>query len=208
MRRVAVECATRKITEVSSEALDAALSSVLKMKGPPTADMSPPPVARPPPDTSPFVTAEPVFQAPPAFDIKKAVMFDADSGDDEEEDEGPSDEADFAEALEEALVGLGYDADDNKRRELAKMLGDAIDGTAPLPEEIRQRVGRTTGASAEEVDEALKRQAKSALVAVEAAIAWSEKREEQLDELDDGEKEEVLRGRGGSAVVRGHAVIV
>ena len=203
MRRVAVECATRKITEVSSGALDAALSSVLKMKGPATADMAPPPAARPPLDTSPFVTADPVVRAPPAFDIKKAVMFDADSGDDDKE-EGPSDEADFAEVLEEALVALGYDADDNKRRELAKMLGDAIDGTAPLPEEIRQRVGRTTGASAEDVDEALKRQAKSALVAVEEAIAWSEKREEQLDELDDSEKEEVLRGRGGSAVVRGH----
>ena len=117
-------------------------------------------------------------------------MFDADSGDDEEDDD-EGDEVDFAEALEAALIGLGYDADNDARRELAKMLRDATDGSAPFPEDIRATVARKTGASAEQVDEALKRQAKSALVAVEAAIAWSSKREEQLEELDDDEKEEV-----------------
>ena len=55
------------------------------------------------------------------------------------------------------------------------------------------------GGGAKRYEEELKRQAKSALVAVEAAIAWSEKREEQLDELDDGEKEDDGRATGHDA---------
>ena len=49
-----------------------------------------------------------------------------------------------------------------------------------------------TGAAAEAVDAALKRQAKSVLTAVQAAIDYSTERRERLDELDDDERDEAL----------------
>ena len=195
VRRVAVECATRKTSSVTPEALEAAMGTVLKMKGgeaTPAATDSWFATTEALEEESPFMTAGPQLQAPPAFDLKKAVMFDAGGDDDEgdgEEDDGDSDE--FAEALEEAIVGLGYDADEASRRKLASMLSKAVDGSAPFPEDLRSRVASKTGASAEAVDAALKRQAPSTLAAVTAAITFETKRRAEREELEDDERDEL-----------------
>jgi len=187
VRRVAVECATRKGTEVTAEVLNAALATVLQMKGGTSAQAD---VGRPPAE-SPFMAADPMSQAPPAFDLSKLV--EAKLGDDGDEDGGggDADDVDFADALEEAIVGLGYDADDTRRRQLAGLLEDALEGR-PFPQDLWSRVAAKTGAAPEAVDAALKRQAKSALTAVQAAIDYSTERRERLDELDDDERDEAL----------------
>ena len=194
VRRVAVECATRKTTEVTSEALDAALATVCGMKGPSAAAAAAPMAPSRSAPKSAFMPADPIFDYGPNFDILKAMkVATADGGsDDEDADDTAAAEDDFAAALEDAIVGLGYDADDGARRELASLLGRAVDGRQPFPEDIRSRVARKTGASAEAVDAALKRQAKAALTAVTAAIEYERERRELLEELDDEEKEEAL----------------
>ncbi len=53
-------------------------------------------------------------------------------------------------------MGLGYDKDDTARRLLAGRLTSATDGAAPFPDDLRERVARTTGAPADAVDTALK----------------------------------------------------
>ena len=132
--------------------------------------------------------------APPAFDLKKAVMQDKLQVDDDDDDDDDDDSGDmtFAEALEDAIVDLGYDGDDARRRKLAAMLGAAVDGNSAFPEDIRSRVIGATGMGGEAVDAALKRVARPALAAVKAAIAYQEERREELEELDDGEREEAL----------------
>ena len=193
VRRLAVECATRKTSRVTSDALEAALGTVLQMKGgysTPATSSSFSSESSPPPD-SPFMTAGPQLQAPPAFDLKKAVMFDAGGDDDEGEEEEDGGGYDFAEALEEAIVGLGYDADEASRRKLVSMLSKAVGGSAPFPEDLRSRVASKTGASAEAVDAALKRQAQPTLAAVTAAITYETKRHAEREELDDIKREEL-----------------
>ena len=51
------------------------------------------------------------------------------------------------------------------------MLTAAVEGSAPFPDELRERVARASGAPAEVVDAALKRQAAPALAAVQTALA-------------------------------------
>jgi hypothetical protein len=189
VRRVAVECATRQTTQVTTEVLDAALNTVVTMKGGSEVSLAAS-VGLRSPSPSPFATAEPLLQAPPAFDLSKAVMFDAGGGGDDDDQSDDDDEINFADALEDAIVGLGYDRDDAARRKLASLLGEAADGRGPFPSELRDAVAAKTGASADAVDEALRRQAKPALVAVQAAIAYGEERRAQLDELDEDEREE------------------
>eukprot|EP00966_Prymnesium_polylepis_P243593 5633019-Prymnesium_polylepis.1 len=88
------------------------------MKRPSSTTADPAASARTPPK-SPFAAAEPVLQVPPLFDIKEAVMVDASDGDDGDDADGDDDDGvDFSEALEEAIVGLGYDSDDGSRRKL------------------------------------------------------------------------------------------
>ena len=206
VRRVAVECATRETVDVTAEALDAALASVLKMKGGQATSTPTPTAAQPPTtprrgggveekdDTPPIQFADPAWQAPPAFDIQAAIKtakMEDGGGDDEDEDED-EEEIDFAEALEEAVVDLGYDKDDQSRGRLEKRLSAAADGSKPFPKDIRNRVARSTGAKPEMVDMALKRRVKPMLVAVRSAISYKEERREQLDELDDDEREKEL----------------
>ena len=186
VRRVAVECATRKTSEVTIDALDAALANVLKMKGlsapPATSDF-----ARSPPVDSPFATAEPATQFVPNFDIKSAMEVALDETD-EDEDDGADDAIDFGDALEEAIVALGYDKDLASRRKLERMLQDAVDGLAPFPDILRSRVLSQTGAPPEEVDAALKRRAKPVLVAVKQAIEYQVDALNRLEE--DGDDDE------------------
>ena len=77
VKRVTVECATRGTTTVTTEALDAALSTLLKMKGSAGGAPSRALSARLPSRASPspplFQTSEPVFFTPPAFDLQKAI---------------------------------------------------------------------------------------------------------------------------------------
>ena len=191
VRRVTIECATRKTTEVTRGALDAALASVLAMKGLST---PPPAAAAARPAPSPFMAADPVAQAPPAFDIKKAIQtaFDAaDDGDDDGDD--AADEVDFADALEEAIVALGFDADNAARRKLASLLTAAVDGLAPFPDVLRSRVLSESGASPELVDAALARRAKPALLAVQASIQYHEERDARIADLPEEERDEALR---------------
>ena len=144
-------------------------------------------------DDAPPVNADPAWQAPPAFDIQAAIKPKDGRRRrrrrDEDEDE---EEIDFAEALEEAVVDLGYDKDDQSRGRLEKRLSAAADGSKPFPKDIRNRVARSTGAKPEMVDMALKRRVKPMLVAVRSAISYKEERREQLDELDDDEREKEL----------------
>ena len=97
VRRVAVECATRRTSVVSTEIMDAALATVLKMKALSSSSSSsssadadtlstPLPSS---PEPSPFVTADPVAMAPPSIDIKKAmeVAFDVSEPDEDGADE-------------------------------------------------------------------------------------------------------------------------
>jgi len=137
------------------------------------------------------MAANPMSQAPPAFDLSKLVEAKLGDDDDDGGGGGDADDVDFAGALEEAIVGLGYDADDSRRRQLADLLEAAVAGR-PFPEDLRSRVAGKTGAAAEAVDAALKRQAKSVLTAVQAAIDYSTERRERLDELDDDERDEAL----------------
>ena len=186
VRRAAIECATRKTAEVTPEALDAALASVLALKGGNGPTMASPP----PPMASPFATADPLAQNAFNFDLKKAIETAKmdDGGDDDDDEVGEP--IDFADALEEAIVELGYDADSDARAELAQKLKAAIDGTAPFPEELRAKVAAKTGADAAAVDAAMERRARPVLAAVTAAIAYEKERESELEELDDEERDE------------------
>jgi hypothetical protein len=77
VKRVTVECATRGTTTVTTEALDAALVTLLKMKGSaggaPSRALSSRLPSRAPTPPPLFQTAEPVFFTPPAFDLQKAI---------------------------------------------------------------------------------------------------------------------------------------
>jgi len=188
VRRVAVECATRETAVVPDAALDAALATVLQMKGQPAEAEEA--VASP---ASPFMTAGPAVQREPRFDIdiaKALLEAKMDGGDEDDPAAGADD--DLAEALQEAIVGLGYDEDDAARDKLERLLAGFADGSAPFPDDLRSRVLRRTGASAGAVDEALRRQAGPVLTAVRSAIAYREKRAAQLDELEEGDKEEAI----------------
>ena len=190
VRRAAIECATRKT--VTPEALDAALASVLALKGGngPTMPSPPPPMA------SPFATADPLAQNAFNFDLKKAIETAKMDDDGDDDDEEVGEPIDFADALEEAIVELGYDADSDARAELAQKLKAAIDGTAPFPEELRAKVAEKTGADSAAVDAAMERRARPVLAAVTAAIAYEKERESELEELDDEERDEGRTGRG------------
>jgi hypothetical protein len=77
VKRVTVECATRGTTTVTTEALDAALITLLKMKGSaggaPSRALSSRLPSRAPTPPPLFQMAEPVFFTPPAFDLQKAI---------------------------------------------------------------------------------------------------------------------------------------
>ena len=90
--------------------------------------------------------------------------------DGKDDDDGEKEETDLAEALEEAVMALGYDDDDASRAKLAELLGAAVDGPANFPEDLSARVARQTGMTAGAVGKALKRQAKPMLMAVTQAI--------------------------------------
>jgi len=139
---------------------------------------------------SPFMTADPVFEMPVEFDISKVTIAQEDDSEGDEDEGDDDDVVDFAEALEEAIVALGFDNDLSARRALEYLLSSAVDGSAPFPDALKKRVARQTGASASQVDEALTRQAKPALAAVQAAIKYEVERREQLDELEEDEREE------------------
>ena len=186
VRRAAIECATRKTAEVTPEALDAALASVLALKGGNGPTMASPP----PPMASPFATADPLAQNAFNFDLKKAIETAKMDDDGDDDDDEVGEPIDFADALEEAIVELGYDADSDARAELAQKLKAAIDGTAPFPEELRAKVAAKTGADAAAVDAAMERRARPVLAAVTAAIAYEKERESELEELDDEERDE------------------
>jgi len=191
-RRVAVECATRQSTVATDEALDAALRTVLQAKGLPSAVGSEAASVRAPAAESPFLAANPASLAAPTFDLQKALRtakMEGDGEDGEDGEDGPPSEEDFANAIEEAMVALGYDNDGGSRAELARKLAMAAEGLAPFPEDIRSRVARKTGASEDAVDAACQRNAKPMMVAVTAAIAYRAERQEELEELEDGDKE-------------------
>lgn len=203
VRRLAVECATRQATTVTPAALDAALGTVLNMKGGSSETAGGGNIERillerdgllspPAPEPSPFMTAEPLFQGPPDFDIQKAIKLATMDGDDDDDEGDAEDELDLSEALEEAIVGLGYDEDDASRDELARLLADAVGGSAPFPRDIRDRVASKTGAPSEALDAALQKQAAPVLKAVKAAVAYRSERREQLEELDDKDREDAL----------------
>ncbi len=85
---MAVECATRATTTVTAEALDAALSTLLHMKGQSAAPAPPSRLRAASP--SPFQVADPAWQAPPAFDLQKAIReakMDGEPDDDEDGDD-------------------------------------------------------------------------------------------------------------------------
>ena len=126
------------------------------------------------------------------FDIKTAIQQATMEG--EDDDEGDDDDAplDLTDAIEESIVDLGYDSDDDARDELARLLAAADEGTAPFPENIRSRVAGQSGAAAADVDAALKRVIKPMLTAVTASIAYRKERREQIDELEDGEKQDAI----------------
>eukprot|EP00908_Phaeocystis_cordata_P013006 Transcript_24047.p1 GENE.Transcript_24047~~Transcript_24047.p1 ORF type:complete len:637 (+),score=331.07 Transcript_24047:1338-3248(+) len=189
VRRVTVECATRKTSTVTADALEAALGTVLQMKGP-SAPSAGAVVDVPPPSPSPFMTADPVFDYTPTFDIQKEVQVAENEGDEADEDEDEDDGVDLAEALEEAIAGLGYDADDAARRRLSNLLSPVAAGLSPFPDDIRSRIASKTGLSLDAVDAGLKRHAKPALGAVQAVIQYRKERKEKLEEMDDEEREE------------------
>ena len=139
---------------------------------------------------SPFATADPLAQNAFNFDLKKAIETAKMDDDGDDDDDEVGEPIDFADALEEAIVELGYDADSDARAELAQKLKAAIDGTAPFPEELRAKVAEKTGADAAAVDAAMERRARPVLAAVTAAIAYEKERESELEELDDEERDE------------------
>ena len=98
-----------------------------------------------------------------------------------------------ADALEEAIVFLGFDKDDASRRKLEALLANAVEGGGELPDVLRSRILATSGAPAETVDAALKDMAAPTLGAVRAAIAYRTERREKLEQLDDEEKEKEER---------------
>ena len=176
------------------QVLDAALATVLAMKrGGPSAAASRPP----PPPASPFMTADSFALPPPSFELLKEVTLATRDGDDEPDD-GAADETDetddseVAEALEAALEALGFDETDAARRQLARQLSAALDGTAPFPSDLRERVAQQTGAAPDAVDAALGRVAVRVLQAVREAAAYSEEKREALEELDEGGRERAL----------------
>ena len=174
-----------------AEALLAALATVTQMKGVPQPAAAAAPAA--PVERSPFMTADPVFDYGPSFDVDKLVQVAATDDDDDggdDDDDGAGGDDGVAEALEEAIAGLGYAADDAGRRELERLLAAAVDGSARLPEGLRELVAGRTGLDAAAAEAALTRQVPRALAAVRAAIAYQKERREQLDELDDEEREE------------------
>jgi len=190
VRRVTVECATRDTTTATTDVLDAALQVVLQIKGGSSGDPAPVTGAHPPPESeSPFMTADPLLQAPPSFDILKNVQLATLDGDDDD-DADTDDSTDFAEALEEAVVFLGFDQSDATREKLADMLVAALEPGGSFPDIIRSRVASKTGAAHEAVDAALRRLARPLLNAVSATVKYNTERREQLDELEDEDREE------------------
>ena len=195
VRRVAVECATRKVVEVTAVALDAALATLLAQKGSGSMGVAAPLLL--PLQESPFQTAGPVVAAPPAFDLKRAIVVEdvgGGGGNDEGEGDGDDDAA-IASALEAALAALGYGSEADAAR-LVAILSAAVAG-APFPDSIRSAVRAATGKSPEVVDAALRRQARPVLSAVQASVAYVTKRREALrNDVEDG------RGDDGEAAIQ------
>jgi len=181
---------------VTVEALDAALATVLKMKGDDSAGSgSGSSAAAGASDVStttpsPFATADPVFEMPPTFDIKKVTIARQDESGEEEDEPSDDDDVDFAEALEEAIVGLGFDNDLSSRKALEYLLSSALDGSAPFPDALKSRVARQTGVPASMLDNAMKQAAKPALNAVQAAIKYEIARKKELEEMEEDERKE------------------
>merc|ERR1712091_398526 len=117
--------------------------------------------------TSPFLTADAVV-APPAIDVATEVERVEEPGGGTPD---PDDLAgDLDGALEEALVALGYDADD-KRADLAKMLAAVAAGGA-VPADLVSYVVAARGGDAEAVAAALATQAGDVSRALQAQVKY------------------------------------
>lgn len=174
VRRVAVECATRETTDVTVEALTAAAAFSLNMK------TRSAPVVEEVMTTSPFLTADAII-APPAIDVATEVESVEEPGG------GAPDADDLAGdldgALEEALVALGYDADD-KRADLAKMLAAVAAGGA-VPGDLVSYVVASRGGDAEAVAAALATQAGGVSRALQAQVTYDIALRTKADDDDD-----------------------
>jgi hypothetical protein len=193
VRRVAVECAKRKSTEVTHDALEAALLTMLAQKGSDSASESAAGVT--PSSPSIFQPADPLTTAPPTFEIERTVVVEkAGDNNDDDSDDDEDDDAAIASALEAALAALGYGTEANAAR-LVDILSAAVGG-APFPDSIRLAVCAATGATPEKVDASLRRQAKPVLSAVQNTMAYvMNKREKQAlgedDDSDDGKEADI-----------------
>lgn len=177
----------RKSSEVTGEALDAALATVLEHKG-----AEDPVIDTLTENWSPFQTAGPAFAAPPSFEVKRSFgATESDDDDDDEEEEGSA--IDFGSALEAALAALGYTSE-AARDKLNNVLSAAASG-APFPEDIRSSVATMTGASPEVVDAGLQRQAKPVLTALQASMDYVIRRKEELEESGDDDDEADIQER-------------
>ena len=174
VRRVAVECATRETTDVTVEALTAAAAFSLNMK------TRSAPVVEEVVTPSPFLTADAVI-APPAIDVATEVeRVDLPGGDAPDPDDLAGD---LDGALEEALVALGYDADD-KRADLAKMLAAVAAGGA-VPADLVSYVVAARGGDAEAVAAALATQAGGVSRALQAQVKYDITLRTKADDDDD-----------------------
>lgn len=193
VRRVAVECAKLKSTEVTPDALEAALITMLSQKD--SGSISEPSVG-PSSTSSPiFQSADPLTAAPPSIETERTVVVEkAGNNEDDDSDDDQDDDAAIASALEAALAALGYGTEANAAR-LVDILSAAVGG-APFPDSIRLAVCAATGASPEKVDAALRRQAKPVLSAVQSAITFTMKKREkqalnEADDSDDGKEADI-----------------